>query len=112
MQDWLSTNQIAYDRKLTKVGLYKLIKINKGPSVYTIDNILNSKDHIVVRLPPYHCDLNPLELIWSQIKGKVARENNTFTVNAILDETKSAIAAVTKEDWKKCCKHVEQIEAA
>ena len=24
--------------------------------------------HKVFRLPPYHCELNPIELAWSQVK--------------------------------------------
>ena len=32
----------------------------------------------VLRLPPYHCEPNPIELILEQMKGFLARKNKTF----------------------------------
>ncbi|CAH4030644.1 unnamed protein product [Pieris brassicae] len=29
----------------------------------------------VLRLPPYHCDLNPSEMVWASMKRKVAMVN-------------------------------------
>ncbi|KAJ4441671.1 hypothetical protein ANN_11529, partial [Periplaneta americana] len=34
-----------------------------------------SYGHVVLRLPPYHCILNPIEMIWSEVKRKVASKN-------------------------------------
>ncbi|GBP70621.1 hypothetical protein EVAR_98201_1 [Eumeta japonica] len=34
----------------------------------------------VLRLPPYHCELNPIELVWADIKGHVARNNTIFKI--------------------------------
>jgi transposase len=39
--------------------------------------------HTVIRLPPYHCELNPIELVWSQVKGYVARNNTTFKMEDV-----------------------------
>ena len=33
-----------------------------------IDNIAKTYGHEVLRLPPYHCDLNAIELIWANEK--------------------------------------------
>ncbi|PSN56834.1 hypothetical protein C0J52_08287 [Blattella germanica] len=38
---------------------------------------------LVIRLPPYHCELNPIELIWAQVKGYVARNNKTFNIKDV-----------------------------
>ena len=35
--------------------------------------------HEVLRLTPYHCDLNATELIWANEKNFIARENNEMT---------------------------------
>ena len=32
----------------------------------------------VLRLPPYHCNFNDIEIVWSEIKRKV-RHDNVFT---------------------------------
>jgi transposase len=36
---------------------------------YNIDEIAKASKKTVLRLPPYHCEFNPNELIWGQIKG-------------------------------------------
>ena len=33
-----------------------------------IDEIARACGHEVLRLPPYHCTLNPIELVWAQLK--------------------------------------------
>ena len=38
---------------------------------YAIDEMAAQHGHIVLRLPPYHCVLNPIEFVWSQLKRKV-----------------------------------------
>nr|CAH7729963.1 unnamed protein product [Callosobruchus chinensis] len=32
----------------------------------------------VLRLPPYHCELNSIELVWAQVKNEVERKNTTL----------------------------------
>lgn len=36
---------------------------------YELDEIALSMGHKVIRLQPYHCQYNPIELIWAQIKS-------------------------------------------
>lgn len=38
----------------------------------------------ILRLPPYHCKLNPIEFVWGQIKKFVGAINSIFKMN---DET-------------------------
>jgi transposase len=41
--------------------------------------------HKIVRLPPYHCCFNPIELVWATLKRNI-RNNNTnskFSVETI-----------------------------
>lgn len=72
---WLSQNNIPYDDKLRKPQLLMLVKRYKPEPIYQIDAILGEHGHTVVRLPPYHCDLNPIELIWGIAKRKIASLN-------------------------------------
>ena len=64
MQLWLTANGIPFEPKMTKPQLYEIIKVSKPPFKYKVDTYLESKGHTVLRLPPYNCDLNPIELIW------------------------------------------------
>ena len=36
--------------------------------------------HEVVRLPVAHCELNPIEMAWSQVKGYVKDNNKRYKV--------------------------------
>ena len=58
--------------------------------------------HEILRLPPYHCVLNPNELVWSQ----VARNNKTFKIGDVKALVEQGIKEVTKEKWKGCIEHV------
>ncbi|CAH2103226.1 unnamed protein product [Euphydryas editha] len=47
----------------------------KGPPTYAVDELLKAHNHEVLKLPPYHCELNPIVKIWSLVKRKVADIN-------------------------------------
>jgi hypothetical protein len=50
---------------------------------YKLHKIALQIGNEVVRLPPYHYQYNPIELIWSQVKDKVAEKNNTFKMTDV-----------------------------
>ena len=72
-----------------------------------IDNIAKKYGHKVIRLPPYHCDLNAIELIWADEKNYVARENREMTLKSVEALFRSQITA---EKCKKCIEHVKKVE--
>ena len=61
--------------------------------------------HKVIRLPPYHCHFNSIELIWAQIEGRVARNNKKFSITEITKMTVKAIEQSTESNWKKVVDH-------
>ncbi|XP_048488416.1 uncharacterized protein LOC125491173 [Plutella xylostella] len=106
---WLLENNIPFDPATRKPLLLALVKKHKPTPIYEIDELLGEHGHIVMRLPPYHCDLNPIELIWGQAKKAVASLNVGGGKN-IKELTEQAFEAITTEDWKNCCEHVKKIE--
>ncbi|KAG5882807.1 hypothetical protein JTB14_009246 [Gonioctena quinquepunctata] len=60
---------------------------------------------MVSRLPPYHCELNPIELVWTAIKKSVAARNTTYKFSDLKQLFEEAIA-ITREVWKSCLAHV------
>ncbi|GBP37192.1 hypothetical protein EVAR_31123_1 [Eumeta japonica] len=64
IKEWLQSNNIPYDYNWRKRKLLEAVKNHKPESKYQINEILKSHGHEVFRLPPYHCTLNPIELIW------------------------------------------------
>lgn len=105
---WLLKNNIDFDPTLRKPSLLSVVKRNKPRPIYAIDELLGEYGHTVVRLPPYHCDLNPIELIWARVKQKVASEN--VGPRDVEQLAKKAFNSITPEIWKNCCHHVETLE--
>jgi len=66
--------------------------------------------HEVVRLPPYHCQYNPIELIWAQVKGEVAKNNKTFKFDDVKKLLNDALDSVTVDNWKKCTDHCYNLQ--
>ena len=56
--------------------------------------------HEVVRLPPYHCELNPIELAWSQVKHYIKNNNKLFTLTAVKELTYGGIDLVRVTDGR------------
>ncbi|KAL0830174.1 hypothetical protein ABMA28_003631 [Loxostege sticticalis] len=67
---WLERHGIEANMEMMKPELEKLVKKNKEEKIrYEIDELAQANGHQVLRLPPYHCQYNAIELIWTQIKG-------------------------------------------
>ena len=95
---------------IPKKVLYEKIKQKKIPVVYKIDRIANLHGHEVIRTPVRHCELNPIELIWAQVKGFVAKSNTTFRLKDVKELTYVAFGKITIGVWTKAEEHVVKIE--
>ena len=71
-------HKINFTAAMLRPQLLELVRMNKPPPEYAVDQLIRYHGHEVLRLPPYHPDFNPIELIWSQVKGIVGRRNVTF----------------------------------
>ena len=78
LQNYLAQHNIPFSATDTKKVLYEKIKQKKTPVDYKTDKITNLHGHEVLRIPVRHCELNPIELIWAQVKGFVAKNNTIF----------------------------------
>ena len=90
--------------------LYEKIKFKKLLSVFKTDKIANLHGHEVLRTPVRHCELNPIELIWAQVKGFVAENNTTFRLKDVKELVYGGFGRITKEVWAKAEDHVLKIE--
>ena len=54
--------------------------------------------------------MNPIELIWGQVKGFVAENNTTFRLKDVKELVYGRFGRITKEVWAKAKKHVLKIE--
>ncbi|KAL4101216.1 hypothetical protein QTP88_021236 [Uroleucon formosanum] len=111
VQKWLTVKNIEFSPLETLPELHQKIKgLMPREKQYLLDQISLENEHEVIRLPPYHCQYNPIELIWTQVKSQGAKNNHTFKMVDIERLTHEALDAVTKEDWEKCVRHTEQLQ--
>lgn len=111
MIDWLTQKNMSFSSTMLKPELYSIIKQNKDQhKTYKFDFLLQQHGHTVLRLPPYHPDLNPIELIWATIKNAVAKLNVTFKLDDVSRLAQIEFAKITPVEWKKRCDHVIKIE--
>nr|CAH7766760.1 unnamed protein product [Callosobruchus chinensis] len=108
IQDWLSSKNIAFDKSMLKLQLLEIVKQHKAEyDKYRIDVMAKLQNKTVLRLPPYHCELNAIELIWADIKNFVAQHNTTFKFSD-MELLSTAVKRITPETWKKCVQHVQE----
>nr|CAH7756785.1 unnamed protein product [Callosobruchus chinensis] len=75
-----------------------------------VNEMAREKGFAVLRLPPYHCELNPIQLVWAQVKNEVARRYTTLKLSDIRMILEETIGAVTADNWQKCVSHVKAEE--
>lgn len=111
MLSWLETRNVRHRAEMTKVELYDIIKMHKPQyESFAIDGLLAEHGHTVVRLPPYHPDLNPIEQIWGIVKSRVAVKNVTFKLQDVKLLAEETFADVSVEQWAAVCRHVKAVE--
>ncbi|XP_023937205.1 uncharacterized protein LOC112045306 isoform X2 [Bicyclus anynana] len=109
IQTWLKGKNISYEEKDIKAQL--LTKFEKNNyNKKAIDVMAAHKNVILLRLPPYHCELNPIELIWAQLKSYVGRNNKTFKINELKDLIEEGLSQIGTVSWSKCIEHIKQEE--
>ena len=108
MQDWLVAHGIEFPERALKRELINLIRLSNPQPKYVVDELAKASGHEVVRLPPYHCELNPIELCWSQVKGYIKENNTKFTLTFVKELTYGGFSKVGPEQWKRNVIHVRE----
>ena len=84
IQELLRLKNISFEDNETNAILLMKVKSVYVPKIFTLEKIAKNfcttkgEDIKVLRLPVAHSELNPIELIWAQIKRYVAANNTTF----------------------------------
>ena len=60
--------------------------------------------------PPYHCELNPIELAWAAEKNYVAGENKDMSLDSVEKLFRKKREELSEDFRRKCVEHVKKIE--
>lgn len=108
MQAWLRERNVLYPETATKDLLWHLIcQLPKSEKSFVTDSLIQSAGHEVLRLPPYHCQFNAIEMVWSQAKRFYDKE--VLATKDVLDTWKRAIRNVTPSQWANYVKHTDKV---
>jgi transposase len=73
--DWLEQEQLHLSKTETGAELLKrVLPFRHDTKTYDLDKLANERGNQVIRLPPYHCHYNPIELVRAQVKREVAKK--------------------------------------
>jgi hypothetical protein len=97
--------EIYYEQSYVKAQLIQLVRALR----YVPVDIANEYGHEVLYTPPYHPELQPIELIWGIIKIRIARDPavSISDLDAKVDE---GLRAISSENWTKAYRHVQKFE--
>ena len=103
---FLSKHEVPFPKRALKNQLWQITKEKlKDDLPCQIDSLAAEKSIRILRTPPYHPKLNPIEEIWALIKGRVSRRNICYKTAEVKRMTKEEINRVTAEDWQHRVNH-------
>ena len=106
---WLEQNNIPVKDDCLKAELVEILnKIVPSPT-YLLDEVAAEHGHNILRTPPYHPELQPIETCWAVVKNQVAR-NCDFTMANLVSQLEKAFDAVTAKTCSKVIEKVRKIE--
>lgn len=94
IQSWLERNDFPVKDDCLKVELIQMLTRVSPQPTYVLDEIASEQGHEVLRTPPYHPELQPIETCWGIVKNEIAR-NCDFTMSNLIFQLESAFDKVT-----------------
>ncbi|WP_457551843.1 hypothetical protein [Desulfobacula sp.] len=109
IKDWLEQNKIYCRNDCLKPELVEVLKKVVSEPIYAIDEIAASFGHKVLRTPPYHPELQPIETCWGVTKNHVGRHCD-FTVKNLIKQLDNGFNKVTAKTCEKIIAKVRNVE--
>ena len=109
IRSWLEQNNIPLSTDCLKAEMIDILNKIAPPPTYIIDEIATEHGHEILRTPPYHPELQPIETCWGVVKNQVAR-NCDFTMANLIVQLENAFNKVTSKTCSGLVKKVCKIE--
>ena len=111
IREWLTSKGIRMpDTALKWQLLDEVRRIKPKYDKYVIDEFAKATGRTILRLPPYHCELNPIELAWAVVKGHVKANNKTFHLADVKRLLIQGVEKATPEMWANFIRHTTKME--
>jgi len=115
MLEWLISHHVDVQGRNTKKQLWEVIKpLRTDKKRYVTDELLNENGFEVLRLPPYHCQYNPIEMAWGFCKQYYNKhiDSQPSSKDKVANLWRDALSKCTPDMWQNFCKHCEKLISA
>ncbi len=106
LREWLTNNEIPWTKDMLKSELFDLCERFASKPEFLLDRIARKEGHSILRTPPYHPELQPIETCWAIVKNYVAQHNDC-TMKKVMLLLEEGFAKVNN---KTCQKLIEKIK--
>jgi transposase len=106
---WLEANKIPCREDSLKSELVEILKKLAPEPTFAIDEIVQQLGHEVIRTPPYHPELQPIETCWGVVKDHVGRTCD-FTMSNLIEQLDQGFNKVTAHTCSEIMKKINKIE--
>ncbi|XP_033231997.1 uncharacterized protein LOC117182981 [Belonocnema kinseyi] len=109
--NWLHEKGFQYADTILKIQLLDVLQeVKPQYDKYVIDEIAKRANKTVFRSPHCYCELNPIELVWSKVKGYVKSNKFTFKIEDVNQLLHERVGTVTQDNWTNYVKHTIEAE--
>ena len=109
MQDWLTRNGHAWHYNMLKSELLEMCRRWAPEPEFRLDRLAAEKGINILRTPPYHPELQPIETCWAIVKNYLA-DNCDFTMKGLTARLPIAFSKVTASTCRGILSKVQKQE--
>jgi transposase len=109
IQIWLEEREIYYEANYTKKQLLALAETQRQSPLYTAVEIARTCRHEVIYTPPYHPELQPIELAWAMVKNWIAK-NPALSMEELGQKIGHRLNSFTSKIFVDFFRHVQRQE--
>ena len=100
--NWLSQHGVDFNYSDSRYKLLQLTKMVNPEKNYIVVEIIMKHEYLLLCLPHYHPNLNPIKLMWGEIKGEVAHQNiGSSSLEHKEQLFRKLFSEYSPENWKK-----------
>jgi DDE superfamily endonuclease len=106
---WFSKNRIPVREDCLKAALVAMLEKVAPAPTYALEELAHEQGHEILRTPPSHPELQPIETCWAVVKNQIARKSKG-TMAHLLEQLDDAFNSVTEETCTGLIKKVREVE--
>lgn len=111
IRKWLTGKGVPFEDDMVRVELLALVKKMKPIAKrYVVDELAEAGGKTVLRLPPFHSELNLLDMIWEQIREEVVAKSVGVDLKDVRSLVGDGVAGVSVDDWQRAVEDVKKVE--